>query len=71
MSEAVEQLMQREIDRLQARVTELDRDAVRYRWLRDHPCPQVMHPSGYGMGNARCEQLDAAIDAALYGAGHE
>jgi len=61
-------------DHLKAALTERDAlraDAARYRWLRDHPCPQVMHPSGYGMGNARGEQLDAAIDAALYGASHD
>ena len=45
----------------------LQRDAARYSYLRNHSCPQVVHPSGYGMGNARGEQLDAAIDVALKG----
>ncbi len=54
-----------ERDEAREEVAALEVDAGRYRWLRDSSCPQVMHPSGYGMGNARGEQLDAAIDAAL------
>jgi len=54
-----------ERDEAREEVAALEVDAGRYRWLRDNSCPQVMHPSGYGMGNARGEQLDAAIDAAL------
>jgi 23S rRNA A2030 N6-methylase RlmJ len=58
--------MAQQIFRLQQRVTELEADAARYRWLRENPNNyDVTQKDGYGgrelMG---WEYLDAAIDAA-------
>jgi predicted aldo/keto reductase-like oxidoreductase len=45
-----------EIERLQARVQELEQDAGRYRWLREQ---------GGWVTYANAERTDAAIDAAM------
>lgn len=57
------------------RLAELERDAARYRWLRDSSANQFQHPivvsqeiSEYGMryvGPLISKNLDAAIDAAM------
>lgn len=53
-----------ELDRLQARVSELEVDAERYRWLRDRACPfDVWTDDPDGLILA-AEDLDAAIDTA-------
>lgn len=58
-----------EVERLRARVEELERDAARYRWLRDAPATKESEPIRSWLWNrpygANMANLDDAIDAAM------
>ena len=58
-----------EVERLRARVAELERDAARYRWLRDAPATKESEPIRSWLWNrpygANMANLDDAIDAAM------
>lgn len=50
-----------EVERLQQRLASAEKDAARYRWLRDQP----MYPTWKLVAAASGEQRDAAIDAEI------
>jgi len=50
--------LEREIERLQGQVAELEKDAARYRWLRDYKRGLL----GGLFFNCREDEIDAAID---------
>lgn len=58
-----------EVERLHAKVAELERDAARYRWLRDAPATKESEPIRSWLWNrpygANMANLDDAIDAAM------
>ena len=58
------QRQQREIAALSARCAKLERDAARYRWLRDE-CKDPDVLAGLGWISQEHPSLDAAIDSAL------
>jgi hypothetical protein len=61
-----------EFDQAQARIAELEKDAARYRWLREHQKPYLGYTPGVQLALQHLwnsgyylDKLDAAIDAAL------
>ena len=56
------------IERLTTRVAELEKDAARYRWLRENNIvAHVKFEFADGCSYVYAEDLDAAIDAAMKG----
>ena len=57
-----------EIERLRARLAEAERDAARYRWVREHPLmsdEEWAEAERQGFRLLPPEKMDAAIDAAM------
>ena len=55
--------LERELSAANARIAELEKDAARYRWLREHST----QPAEPWSTHSNPESLDDAIDAALRG----